>query len=347
MMAEDMRLWKVQPSDDLVEIYKSKLNLENRIENWLHKDISIIATDLLVIARQLQTAFGGIIDLLCLDRNGDLVVVELKRDKTPRDITAQALDYASAVKDFSYEKIVEIANSQLGANGPLGEAFKKKFDADLPEVLNERHKMLIVASEIDAATERIVTYLSSTYGVSINVATFKYFQDDAGGEYVARTYLIEPTEVDYKADTIATTKSKRYLSLEELEASAVSNGVAELYRYALEELQGSFDHKWPSKSSIRLVGELDGSPRVIISLIPTASNAQEGLRFQVYAQRIMQYFGLDEERLETIMPTTRKDWSYSKDHDPWWSGWEGFFRTSEEIGRLSAGLRDYSAATAG
>jgi hypothetical protein len=175
-MPEDMRLWRVQPNDDLVEITKAKLNLEHRIEGWLQRDIAVIASDLLVIARQLPTAFGGIIDLLCLDRNGDLVVVELKRDKTPRDITAQALDYASAVKDLSYERIKEIADSYLGQDGPLQDAFDKAFDTDLPEVLNERHRILIVASEIDAATERIVSYLSDTYGVGINVATFKYFQ---------------------------------------------------------------------------------------------------------------------------------------------------------------------------
>ena len=47
--------------------------------------------------------------LLCLDEVGDVVVVELKRDKTPREITAQALDYGSWVKDLSHERIATIA----------------------------------------------------------------------------------------------------------------------------------------------------------------------------------------------------------------------------------------------
>lgn len=33
--------------------------------------------------RQIPTAWGGFIDPLCLDANGKLVIVELKRDKTP------------------------------------------------------------------------------------------------------------------------------------------------------------------------------------------------------------------------------------------------------------------------
>jgi hypothetical protein len=43
--------------------------------------------------------------LLCIERTGDLVIVELKRDKTPREITAQTLDYASWVTELSRERI--------------------------------------------------------------------------------------------------------------------------------------------------------------------------------------------------------------------------------------------------
>jgi RecB family endonuclease NucS len=95
MMPEDIRIWEIVDGDKLKEIKKDKLNLEERLEKWLEKDISIISDDLFVIGRQVGTDFGGAIDLLCLDHNGDVVIVELKRDKTSREITAQALDYAS------------------------------------------------------------------------------------------------------------------------------------------------------------------------------------------------------------------------------------------------------------
>jgi len=47
---------------------------------------------------------GGIIDLLCIDESGNLIVVELKRDKTPREVTAQTLDYASWVDSLTSER---------------------------------------------------------------------------------------------------------------------------------------------------------------------------------------------------------------------------------------------------
>jgi|TARA_B100000315_G_scaffold33686_1_gene28367 RecB family endonuclease NucS len=78
-MPQDVKIWEVGVNDDLTEILDAKLDLEERLENWLEKDISIISNDLLVIGRQVETDFGGIIDLLCLDNTGDIVIVELKR----------------------------------------------------------------------------------------------------------------------------------------------------------------------------------------------------------------------------------------------------------------------------
>jgi hypothetical protein len=171
--------------------------LEERLEDWIEDDISMLSDDLLIIGRQIETDYDGKIDLLCIDRVGDLAIVELKRDRTPREITAQILDYASWIKDLSIERIINIANSYLKSidQQSLEYAFNQKFDTDLPEVLNDSHSMLIVASEIDTSSERIINYLSTTYDVDINAVTFQYFKDD-GGEYIARMFLIEPTQTE-------------------------------------------------------------------------------------------------------------------------------------------------------
>ena len=53
--------------------------MEACLEDWIEEDISILSNDFLVIGRQVATEYGGAIDLLCLDRQGDVVVVELKQ----------------------------------------------------------------------------------------------------------------------------------------------------------------------------------------------------------------------------------------------------------------------------
>lgn len=46
-----------------------------------------------MIGRQVRTTHGGYIDLLALNQDGQLIVIELKRELTPREVVAQALDY--------------------------------------------------------------------------------------------------------------------------------------------------------------------------------------------------------------------------------------------------------------
>ena len=68
----------------------SGMDHEDRLEGILDKDISIADRGWMVIGRQIQTDFGSIIDLLAIDADGNLVVLELKRNKTPREVIAQA-----------------------------------------------------------------------------------------------------------------------------------------------------------------------------------------------------------------------------------------------------------------
>lgn len=51
---------------------------------------------------------GSIIDLLGIDRKGNTVVIELKRDRTPRDTLVQALEYASFVEELDTDQLEEI-----------------------------------------------------------------------------------------------------------------------------------------------------------------------------------------------------------------------------------------------
>ena len=99
-MTQQIRLWEITTDDTLAEITSSEIPLEQKLEDWLESDISMLDSNLLVIGRQVRTDFEGIIDLLCIDNSGDLVVVELKKGRTPREVTAQSLDYASWVKDL-------------------------------------------------------------------------------------------------------------------------------------------------------------------------------------------------------------------------------------------------------
>src|SRR3546814_1074288 len=47
-------------------------------------------------------------DLLAVDSEGGLHILELKRDKTPREVVAQVIDYGAWVKELDYQGVVAV-----------------------------------------------------------------------------------------------------------------------------------------------------------------------------------------------------------------------------------------------
>ena len=335
-MPDEVRLWRVGEGQSLSEIKRGKLDLEERLEDWLEADITMLDRGLLVIGRQVQTTFTGPIDLLCVDAAGDLVIVELKRDKTPRDITAQVLEYAAWVDGLSNERVTALAEAYLGEDG-FAETFRARFGAELPETLNSEHSMLVVGSLIDESSERIIRYLSDRHGVKINAATFQYFREPDGGELVARVFLLEPEQVTLSSQTKGGSKRRPNLSYEELERQAADAGVTELYDHAVVVFEPLL-RKGTTLTSIAFGSLIDGGRKVVLSLIPGKSSAEEGLHFQVYKHRLAALTGLSVEEVDALLPARREYWIYYPSAGPDGEGYQGFVTSRDEIDRLAAAI---------
>jgi hypothetical protein len=338
-MATEIRLWKIK-DNHLKAIRSGRLDFEERLEAWLEEDISLVSQDLLVIGNQVQTDYGGMIDLLCLDEKGEAVIVELKRDKTPREIVAQTLDYASWVKDLSNEKISDLADRylQVRCQKNLEEAFREKFKGELPEVLNEGHSLLIVACQIDAATERIIKYLSDTYGVGINAVTFQYFKEESGDEHVARTFLIQPSQVEQKTQDRKSSKRSPRLTVEELQELATEKGVGELYGRLVSVMM---DHliKGTARTAISFYGKFETGYKSIFVLIPAESSQENGLKFHIYASRFSSYFKADNDAFMSMLPENREPWEYVRGAGEEFAGYAGYFQDEADVQKFLAGFK--------
>ena len=196
-MAVEMAIWRMT-DDGPHPLVSSPLDSEQRLEDMIAEDPRMSGTDLLIIGRQVHTGFGGFIDLLALDAEGRVHVLELKRDRTPRDVVAQALDYGSWAKDLSLEDLEQIYGEFGGGETHLDEAFAEHFGGPLPDVASAEQQFTIVASELDATSDRIIEFLAESYDVPINAVFFCHFTD-GGCEYPARTWLLDPHQVEDKA----------------------------------------------------------------------------------------------------------------------------------------------------
>lgn len=189
-MGVKQTIWSLDEKRELA--FASLIN-ESELENLIAENINLLSDDWLLVGRQVRTQYGGIIDLLCIDIGGNPVVIELKKNMTPREVTAQALDYASWVKNIDAEELAQLFLKHTNNEKSLDEAYKERFgflldgDSDDTDV-----KIVIVATDMDGSTERIINYLKD-YGIDINVLTFRVFGHE-GKRLLSRAWMFEESQ---------------------------------------------------------------------------------------------------------------------------------------------------------
>ncbi len=206
-MPVEHAIWRLGDTPQKLDVWK--LDNEKDLEDLISQDISILNDKWLLIGRQVHTTYNKTIDLLAIDASGSLIIIELKKNKTPREVVAQAIDYATWIKELDASKIADVfekfSETYLHKSVSLDQYFADRFKTQLDEDdLNSSHQMVIVAAELDSSTERIVNYLNE-FNIPLNILFFRVFQD---GEtrYLSRSWFIDPAETQKHATTPVSTE---------------------------------------------------------------------------------------------------------------------------------------------
>ena len=177
-----------------LKVETSELADEKQLEDMIESKLSILSDDWMLIGRQIETDSGGRVDLLAIASDASLVLIELKRNKTPRDVIAQTLDYAVWLEKLDPEDVTELYE-RCNSGASLSKAFQDRFERVLDEEeepINHTHQLVVVASTLDPSSERIVRYLQG-WGVPINVLTFEVFRH-GNTQFLSRAWLLEPLD---------------------------------------------------------------------------------------------------------------------------------------------------------
>jgi hypothetical protein len=250
-------------------------------------------------------------------------------------VVAQILDYASWAHSLEEQDIEHIAETYR--EKPLEGLFKDRFKTELPQPLNGKQRLVIVATELDAQSERIVQFLSSQYGVNINVVFFDYYRH-GDHEFVGRSWLIAPEEVKRKADTRG--GGRQLLTLDELAGIAESRGVGDLYGALHDGLSHLSDQVGTTQSNVTYRWRSpSGSRTALVSVYPKLSAPEPGLIADIRVDDLAKRFGLPADDLRAVLPVLPK-------HIPGLFLYaEGYaFRTREEIDWFLARLGGTRAA---
>ncbi|MEX0596108.1 MAG: hypothetical protein WD512_06360, partial [Candidatus Paceibacterota bacterium] len=150
--------------------FKERENLQE----WIANNPSCLNEDLLII----QKEFNGFndtserLDLLALDKQGNLVVIENKLDDTGRDVTWQVLKYSSYCSTLNASQIVSIYNQYLHKTGSTdtAEELLEEFleTEDYKEKLNigNSQRIMMIAGEFRKEVTSTVLWLLN-YGLRI------------------------------------------------------------------------------------------------------------------------------------------------------------------------------------
>lgn len=189
-------LWKVGTQPE--QLVESNLATEQLLENMIVASPKLLSDEWMLIGRQEDTGYGGRIDLLAIAPDGSLVLIELKRDRTPRDVVAQSLDYAVWVEKLKPEDLAAIYRRFTKSEANLAVDFQIRFGIPLDEeTINQSHQIIIVASSLDASSERIVSYLNER-DIAINVLCFQVFSIGTE-QIISRSWLLDPVQTQSHA----------------------------------------------------------------------------------------------------------------------------------------------------
>ena len=137
-------LTKLTPTDfttqNLLERYD--------IQEWIEKTPDILGENLLIIGKELSLPSGSRLDLLAIDKNAKLVIIELKRDNSGKDIDWQAIKYTSYCSNFLAEEIISHYASYLNSDEEEAKIRIDEFIDEEIEILNHSQRIILVSKNI-------------------------------------------------------------------------------------------------------------------------------------------------------------------------------------------------------
>jgi hypothetical protein len=217
-MRIEFGLWRVDGSRPQ-RLSLTGTDKERQLQDWLIKDLSIVAPELLLIGKEVHAFDNERVDLLAIDRGGKLYALELKRGTARREAIAQLLDYGAWLAERSLSDLHAIFEKYCPNRLPdqtLDESFQARFGQPLPEELDQAHELWLVVAGIDERTRRVCDYLATHYELPIN-AVIVHLVRDGDREYLARAWLRDPNQPSQPAQEALGWNREFYASFGEYE----------------------------------------------------------------------------------------------------------------------------------
>lgn len=191
------RLYRIHTEDktlqNVKEIDFSDHSLKERydIQEWVESTPQILGEELLIIAKE-KTFFNGTNerpDLIAIDKEGNVVVIELKRDDSGSDVHWQSIKYASYWSRFEISHILDVYSDYLKKYFPnevsndsedyASERILDFIEKDTLDSLNKKQRIIMVSHRFAKEAISATKWLIDEYNVDVKcVQLIPYYDSD-------------------------------------------------------------------------------------------------------------------------------------------------------------------------
>lgn len=232
-----------------------KFREREHLQEWIANAPSTLGEELLII----QKEFNGFsetnerLDLLALDKLGNLVIIENKLDDSGKDVTWQVIKYASYCASLTKQDILNIYQDYLGSSAIAQEMISEFFDnRDISEIvlnqgLNSQRLILIAANFRKEVTSTVLWLMN----FKIRLQCFKVTPFAFGDQLFLNVEQILPTKDTEDFVISIATKAQEEIEVQESlkNRHLVRLKFWEQFINASNQINQLFSNNSPSKES--------------------------------------------------------------------------------------------------
>lgn len=173
------------------------------MEKWVENYPDILGEELLILTTEFDKfdKTDERLDLIAIDKTGNLVLVELKRDYSGKTVELQAIKYAAYCSNFTLNGVVNLHQQYLAKKGEkIGEEETKKriidfIENDEFEELNDKPRIILVSKEYRPEVTASILWLRK-FGIDIRCVKLTPYEMDKNTIAFESTILIPLPEAE-------------------------------------------------------------------------------------------------------------------------------------------------------
>lgn len=147
-------------------------------------------TNILLIGRKVETDSGHTIDFLGVDRNGNTILIDIKKEKASNKTLMRLIVKGAFIDTFDYYDLNAIYKGTDETAADLSSVHADFFNLNGEEIAwNEQTKLVLVSQKISNDLRQSANYLLK-HGLKISCVIFKYFSYSDDLKMISREFVI-------------------------------------------------------------------------------------------------------------------------------------------------------------